>query len=64
MNSSRWSLSSKLRELMTQEKNSFGFWISFMKERVAELKDFHSTESVRITKSAIENNGQRTSAQV
>jgi hypothetical protein len=47
---------------MTQEKNSFGFWISFMKERVAELKDFHSTESVRITKSAIENNGQRTSA--
>ena len=62
MNSSRWSLSSKLRELMTQEKNSFGFWISFMKERVAELKDFHSTESVRITESAIENNGQHTSA--
>lgn len=62
MSSSRLSLSSKLRELITQEKNSFGSWISFMKERVAELKDFHSTESVRITKSAIENNGQSTSA--
>jgi hypothetical protein len=62
MNSSRLSLSSKLKELISQEKNSFGSWISFMKERVAELKAFHSTDSVGISKSAIENNGPGTSA--
>ncbi|MFM2018528.1 MAG: hypothetical protein RL007_2184 [Bacteroidota bacterium] len=61
-NSNRLSLSNKLKELISQEKASFGTWILFMKERVAELKSFHSTESVRISKSAIQKNGQSTSA--